>query len=105
MLFASSRITSSFLLSFVAQLARLSADDVLAVNNMRYLGGLDTKKTSGGGFSLKFDVRKVMMFVLYQYYSLPIQRFSLPEIFIEIVKCTLLDNRRSTQQEKNGMMR
>ncbi|KAJ6804361.1 SNARE-interacting protein KEULE [Iris pallida] len=40
------------------QLARLSAEDVIAVNNMKYLGGLDTKKTSGGVFSLKFDVHK-----------------------------------------------
>ncbi|ONK71704.1 uncharacterized protein A4U43_C04F11500 [Asparagus officinalis] len=40
------------------QLARLSADDVIAVNNMRFLGGADTKKTSGGVFSLKFDVHK-----------------------------------------------
>ncbi|KAJ0971818.1 hypothetical protein J5N97_019777 [Dioscorea zingiberensis] len=40
------------------QLARLSPDDMRAVNNMRHLGGLDIKKTSGGGFSLKFDVHK-----------------------------------------------
>lgn len=41
------------------QLARLSADDIIAVNNMRLLGGgIDTKKSSGGGFSLKFDVHK-----------------------------------------------
>ncbi|KAJ6829043.1 SNARE-interacting protein KEULE [Iris pallida] len=40
------------------QLARLSPEDVIAVNNMKYLGGLDTKKTSGGLFSLKFDVHK-----------------------------------------------
>ncbi|XP_026660891.1 SNARE-interacting protein KEULE isoform X2 [Phoenix dactylifera] len=41
------------------QLAKLSPDDMNAVNNMRYLGGLATKKTSGGSnFSLKFDARK-----------------------------------------------
>lgn len=40
------------------QLARLSADDIIAVSNMRFLGGIDTKKSSGGGFSLKFDVHK-----------------------------------------------
>ncbi|KAK1285793.1 SNARE-interacting protein KEULE [Acorus calamus] len=38
------------------QLARISPDDMNAVNNMRYLGGPDTKKASSGGFSLKFDV-------------------------------------------------
>nr|CAD1835546.1 unnamed protein product [Ananas comosus var. bracteatus] len=40
------------------QLARLPPDDMNAVNNMRCLGGPDTKKASGGGFSLKFDVHK-----------------------------------------------
>ncbi|XP_072971201.1 SNARE-interacting protein KEULE-like [Typha angustifolia] len=40
------------------QLAKLSPDDMNAVNNMRYLGGLDGKKTSGSGFSLKFDSQK-----------------------------------------------
>ncbi|XP_073103119.1 SNARE-interacting protein KEULE isoform X4 [Elaeis guineensis] len=41
------------------QLAKLSSDDMNAVNNMRYLGGLATKKTSGGSkFSLKFDTQK-----------------------------------------------
>ncbi|XP_008798533.1 SNARE-interacting protein KEULE [Phoenix dactylifera] len=44
--------------SKLMQLARLSSDDMNAVNNMRYLGGSDTKKTSGGAFSLKFDVYK-----------------------------------------------
>uniref|UniRef100_A0ACD5Z448 Uncharacterized protein n=3 Tax=Avena sativa TaxID=4498 RepID=A0ACD5Z448_AVESA len=39
------------------QLAGLSADDMNAVNNMRYLCA-DTKKPSGGGFTLKFDVHK-----------------------------------------------
>lgn len=29
------------------------------VDNMKYLGGLDAKNTSGGGFSLKFDGQKV----------------------------------------------
>jgi hypothetical protein len=41
------------------QLAGLSADDMIAVNNMRCLCGPDTKKSSGGGFTLKFDVHKV----------------------------------------------
>ncbi|PKA66457.1 SNARE-interacting protein KEULE [Apostasia shenzhenica] len=39
------------------QLARLSPDDMNAVNNMRYLTLPDAKKTSGG-FSLKFEVHK-----------------------------------------------
>ncbi|KAK1616952.1 hypothetical protein QYE76_022469 [Lolium multiflorum] len=39
------------------QLAGLSADDMIAVNNMRCLSA-DTKKASGGGFTLKFDVHK-----------------------------------------------
>lgn len=39
------------------QLAGLSADDMIAVNNMRCLCA-DTKKSSGGGFTLKFDVQK-----------------------------------------------
>lgn len=41
------------------QLAGLSADDMIAVNNMRCLCGPDTKKSSVGGFTLKFDVHKV----------------------------------------------
>lgn len=44
---------------FIFQLAQLSSDDMIAVNNMRYLGGSDTKKASGSGFSLKFDISKV----------------------------------------------
>ncbi|KAK3154039.1 hypothetical protein QOZ80_2BG0185070 [Eleusine coracana subsp. coracana] len=40
------------------QLAGLSADDMIAVNNMHCLCGPDTKKSSGGGFTLKFDVYK-----------------------------------------------
>ncbi|OEL23469.1 putative protein transport Sec1a, partial [Dichanthelium oligosanthes] len=40
------------------QLAGLSADDMIAVNNMRCLCGPDIKKSSGGGFTLKFDVHK-----------------------------------------------
>ncbi|ERN13317.1 hypothetical protein AMTR_s00041p00086140 [Amborella trichopoda] len=40
------------------QLARLSPDDMNAVNNMRLLAGSDSKKSSGGVFSLKFDVQK-----------------------------------------------
>lgn len=30
-----------------------------AVNNLMYLGQIDSKKASGAGFSLKFDVQKV----------------------------------------------
>nr|XP_029117492.1 SNARE-interacting protein KEULE isoform X3 [Elaeis guineensis] len=44
--------------SKLIQLARLSADDMNAVNSMRYLGRSDTKKTSRGFFSLKFDVHR-----------------------------------------------
>ncbi|KAL6653027.1 hypothetical protein ACP70R_011952 [Stipagrostis hirtigluma subsp. patula] len=40
------------------QLAGLSADDMIAVNNMRCLCGPDTKKPSAGGFTLKFDLHK-----------------------------------------------
>ncbi|XP_020247593.1 SNARE-interacting protein KEULE-like isoform X2 [Asparagus officinalis] len=41
------------------QLAKLSDDDAVAISNMRFLGGTDTKKEeSGGVFSLKFDVHK-----------------------------------------------
>ncbi|XP_039128794.1 SNARE-interacting protein KEULE-like isoform X1 [Dioscorea cayenensis subsp. rotundata] len=40
------------------QLARLSQDDMHAVKNMKYLGGSDIKKPSGGVFSLKFDSHK-----------------------------------------------
>ncbi|CAM0945672.1 unnamed protein product [Alopecurus aequalis] len=39
------------------QLAGLSADDMIAVNNMCCLCA-DTKRPSGGGFTLKFDVHK-----------------------------------------------
>uniref|UniRef100_A0A0E0KNF0 SNARE-interacting protein KEULE n=1 Tax=Oryza punctata TaxID=4537 RepID=A0A0E0KNF0_ORYPU len=40
------------------QLAGLSADDMIAVSNMRCLCGHDSKKSSAGGFTLKFDLRK-----------------------------------------------
>lgn len=42
------------------QLARLSRDDMNAVNNVRHMGGSDGKKTSGV-FSLKFDAQKVKL--------------------------------------------
>lgn len=45
--------------NFLFQLARLSQDDMHAVKNMKYLGGSDIKKPSGGVFSLKFDSHKV----------------------------------------------
>ncbi|URE21394.1 SNARE-interacting protein KEULE [Musa troglodytarum] len=44
--------------SKLTQLAQLSSDDMIAVNNMRYLGGYGTKKTSRSGFTLKFDAYK-----------------------------------------------
>ncbi|KAG0496023.1 hypothetical protein HPP92_000714 [Vanilla planifolia] len=40
------------------KLAKLTAEDMSTVTNLKYLGGLDTKKTSGGSFSLKFDAQK-----------------------------------------------
>ncbi|CAD6264107.1 unnamed protein product [Miscanthus lutarioriparius] len=40
------------------QLAGLSADDMIVVNNMRCLRGPDTKKSSVGAFTLKFDLQK-----------------------------------------------
>ncbi|XP_010546254.1 PREDICTED: SNARE-interacting protein KEULE [Tarenaya hassleriana] len=41
------------------KLAKLSADDMTAVNNMRLLGSaVDTKKNSTGTFTLKFDLHK-----------------------------------------------
>ncbi|XP_078440805.1 SNARE-interacting protein KEULE-like [Wolffia australiana] len=40
------------------QLARLSSDDMNAVNNMKFLGGSDGKKTTTSTFSLKFDLAK-----------------------------------------------
>uniref|UniRef100_A0ACD5YB07 Uncharacterized protein n=1 Tax=Avena sativa TaxID=4498 RepID=A0ACD5YB07_AVESA len=40
------------------QLAGLSADDMAAVKNMRCLCANDTKKSSTGGFSMKFELRK-----------------------------------------------
>ncbi|PON58678.1 Sec1-like protein [Trema orientale] len=43
--------------SKLMQLAKLSREDMKVVNNMRLLGG-STKKTSAGGFSLKFDGQK-----------------------------------------------
>ncbi|VFQ73886.1 unnamed protein product [Cuscuta campestris] len=40
------------------QLAKLSAEDMKAVKNMKMLEASDTRKTSNGGFSLKFDSQK-----------------------------------------------
>ncbi|XP_006647243.1 probable protein transport Sec1a [Oryza brachyantha] len=40
------------------QLAGLSTDDMIAVSNMRCLCGPEIKKSSAGGFTLKFDVHK-----------------------------------------------
>ena len=44
---------------FFSQLAGLSADDMIAVNNMRCLCAHETKKSSKGGFPVKFEMRKV----------------------------------------------
>jgi len=43
------------------QLAKLSAEDMKAIENMRLLAGTssDSKKKSSGNFSLKFDGQKV----------------------------------------------
>ncbi|KAF7151996.1 hypothetical protein RHSIM_Rhsim01G0148400 [Rhododendron simsii] len=40
------------------QLAKLSSEDMKAVQNMRTLEGENARKTSTGGFSLKFDAHK-----------------------------------------------
>ncbi|XP_042397739.1 probable protein transport Sec1b [Zingiber officinale] len=40
------------------QLAKLSPEDMKAVNNLMYFGKIDPKKKSDGNFSLKFDVQK-----------------------------------------------
>ncbi|RWW29719.1 hypothetical protein GW17_00005760 [Ensete ventricosum] len=44
-----------------SSLAQLSSDDMIAVNNMRYLGGYGTKKSSRSGFTLKFDAYKELI--------------------------------------------
>ncbi|PWZ37545.1 hypothetical protein Zm00014a_040727 [Zea mays] len=48
------------LISFLRtrMLAGLSADDMIVVNNMRCLRGADSKKSSVGAFTLKFDLQK-----------------------------------------------
>lgn len=47
------------------QLAKLPPEDMNAVHNLRLLGGSsDTKKSSTGAFSLKFDMHKVITIVL-----------------------------------------
>ncbi|KAH9649006.1 SNARE-interacting protein KEULE [Citrus sinensis] len=44
------------------KLAKLTADDMTAVNNMRLLGGaLESKKSTIGAFSLKFDIHKELV--------------------------------------------
>ncbi|KAK3217972.1 hypothetical protein Dsin_011942 [Dipteronia sinensis] len=41
------------------KLAKLTPDDMIAVNNMRFLGGsIESKKSSIGAFPLKFDIHK-----------------------------------------------
>lgn len=45
----------------LVQLAKLPPEDMNAVHNLRLLGGSsDTKKSSTGTFSLKFDMHKVI---------------------------------------------
>ncbi|KAJ8449356.1 hypothetical protein Cgig2_002488 [Carnegiea gigantea] len=47
--------------SKLMQLARLSQEDTNAVNNLKLLGGPpETEKTSGGGFSLRFDSKELV---------------------------------------------
>lgn len=42
------------------QVAKLTDEDAIAINNLRMLGGEpDTKKTSTSSFALKFDMHKV----------------------------------------------
>ncbi|CAI9104644.1 OLC1v1003358C1 [Oldenlandia corymbosa var. corymbosa] len=44
--------------SKLMQLAKISVEDMKAVKNMRMLEGSDNRKTSAGGFSLKFDTKR-----------------------------------------------
>lgn len=49
-----------FHLSNPFQVAKLTNEDTIAVNNLRMLGGEpDAKKTLTGAFALKFDMHKV----------------------------------------------
>lgn len=58
-------MTSSSLI-LASQLAKLPVDDMNAVHNVRLLGGAaDTKKSSMSSFSLKFDMHKVDVLVLW----------------------------------------
>ena len=57
---------------FVLQLAGLSADDMIAVKNMRCLCASDTKKSSTGGFTMKFELRKVTCCIIKLCLSSPI---------------------------------
>lgn len=61
-----------FHLSNAFQVAKLTDDDAIAVNNLRMLGGEpDSKKTSTSAFALKFDMHKVATI-----YSLDVWFFS-----------------------------
>jgi syntaxin-binding protein 1 len=54
---------SNFYVSSAFQVARLTDEDMIVVNNLRMLGGQpDTKKRSTGAFGLKFDINKVIVF-------------------------------------------
>jgi len=76
------------------QLAGLSDDDMIAVNNMRCLCGPDTKKSTGGGFTLKFDVHKVKHYRFF---------LNLYSYVIWISKCIhfSIANRRNMHIEKS----
>ena len=54
-----------YIFNLMFQLAKLSGDDVVAVNNLRLLGPVHTecKSSTTGSFPLKFDVLKVRIFL------------------------------------------
>lgn len=53
-------LTGNFLILSPPQLAKLTAEDMKVINNMKILeGAADKKKTSDANFSLKFDGQKV----------------------------------------------
>jgi hypothetical protein len=68
---------------------------MIAVNNMRCLCGPDTKKSSVGGFTLKFDVHKVN---IVGYFLASISIFNLD---LKMYSFLPVDNRRNTQIEKS----
>lgn len=78
------------------QLAKLTTEDMNAVSNLKYLGGLDTNKASGGSFSLKFDAQRVGFRLIFVFFASFLTADSLRFIFIF---------RRSMQLGKSGRMR